>query len=239
MSEDQKIGDFIVDDHDKEVITNLLAKVDRAKQNGMYVTIITYKELSRILNSEEINMIDRVYSINPTKYGFKGPKFAIESVPNNLVKIDPQPYTYKEKQYYTKSQFVPEAPYEAYRLMSKAMKKQINRTLLIAGSYRSNAYQAIIFLSILKINQFDVLKTAKRAAIPGYSEHGTPSQLAFDFQNVDGLPSDETPQDFEETEEYDWLMANAARFNFFISYPKDNLLGVMFEPWHWRHVPKD
>lgn len=238
MNRKTSTGEFIVSDHDKDVIVSLLAKVKQATQDGTGITVITHKSLSRILNSEEMGMIDRVYTIEPTRYGFKGPKFAIEPVPDNLVKVDPQPYQYKGVQCYTKTQFIPEAPYKAYRLMADAMKTQINRTLLIAGSYRSDVYQAILFLSILKLDQFDVSKTAKRVAIPGYSEHGTPTQLAFDFQNVDGLPSDETPQDFEGTEEHDWLMTNAARFSFSLSYPKDNALGVMFEPWHWRYMPK-
>ncbi len=240
MSQIQKAtGEFIVSEHDKELIESLLIKVDKARQHDERIAVISHEDLPKILHTEEISIIDRVYAIDPTIYGFKGPKLALEPVPDTLIKVEPQPYKYQGEQYYTNVQFIPEAPYEAFRLMADAMESQIGRKLLIESSYRSTAYQAITFLSILKINKFDVSKTAKRAAIPGYSEHSTPSQLALDLQNIDGIPSDETPQDFEGTQEYNWLVSNAQRFDFFMSYPKNNPYGLMFEPWHWRYKPQD
>ncbi|HEY1645197.1 MAG TPA: D-alanyl-D-alanine carboxypeptidase family protein [Candidatus Saccharimonadales bacterium] len=238
MSETQKsTGEFDVSEQDKKLVESLLSKVDEARKSNDLITVIERDDLPSLLSTEEISIVDRVYDIDPTIYGFKAPKLSIESVPHKLIKVEPQPYGYKGKDYFTNVQYIPETPYHAYQSMAEAIKDELGRELLIESSYRSNAYQAITFLSILKLNDFDVAKTARRAAIPGYSEHGTPSQLALDLQNIDGLPSDETPEDFEGTEEYDWLIANANNFNFFMSYPKDNSYGLMFEPWHWRHKP--
>ncbi len=40
---------------------------------------------------------------------------------------------------------------------------------------------------------------------------------------------------FEESEAYDWLVRNAHRYGFTLSYPEDNAYYI-FEPWHWRFV---
>ena len=238
MSEAQKTtGEFNVSERDQEIITALLVKTDEAHyQTDGRIAVITRTALANLLSDEEIGIVDRVYSIDPTRYGFKAPKLAIEPVPDKLIRVPPRPYTYDTEEYFTYTQYVPEAPYRAFQVMARAALAGIGRELLINSSYRSPDYQALTFLDILRVNKFDVPTTARRAAIPGYSEHGTPSSLALDIQNVDGLPSDETPQDFEGTVEYDWLVANAHNYGFFMSYPRDNPHGVMFEPWHWRHV---
>lgn len=31
----------------------------------------------------------------------------------------------------------------------------------------------------------------------------------------------------------------AGRYHFELSFPKDNLQGIMYEPWHWRFVGDD
>jgi len=237
MSEIEKqTGEFIVSDTDKILISSLVPKI---MENTTYegLPVIDHDHLSDLLTKEEISVVDRVYDINPKMYGFKAPKQTLEPVPEKLIRVEPQPFSYQGVQGFTETQYIPEAPYYAFQAMAAAMKDEIGRELLVESSYRSNPYQAITFLWILKIYDFDVPKTAQRAAIPGYSEHGTPSSLAIDVKNVDGLPSDATPLDFEATIEYDWLLANANKFDFFLSYPKDNQFGVMFEPWHWRHNP--
>ncbi len=68
------------------------------------------------------------------------------------------------------------------------------------------------------------------SADQGYSEHqlGTALDLIAPGQGgvLDG---------FDNTKAYTWLLANAYRYGFIISYPKDNTFYV-FEPWHWRFV---
>jgi D-alanyl-D-alanine carboxypeptidase len=43
---------------------------------------------------------------------------------------------------------------------------------------------------------------------------------------------------FETTPAYEWLVKNAYKFGFALSYPKDNAYYI-FEPWHWRFVGTD
>ena len=41
---------------------------------------------------------------------------------------------------------------------------------------------------------------------------------------------------FENTAAFHWLEANAARYSFELSFPRDNPQGISYEPWHWRFV---
>lgn len=68
------------------------------------------------------------------------------------------------------------------------------------------------------------------SADQGYSEHqlGT----AVDFTNS-AIGTDF--EKFKNTDEYDWLMKNAYRYGFILSYPENNLY-YQYEPWHWRFV---
>ncbi len=65
-------------------------------------------------------------------------------------------------------------------------------------------------------------------AAPGYSEHHT--GRAIDIGTIDS-PALEV--EFENTPAFDWLCANAADFGFSMSYPRNNPLGIDYEPWHW------
>jgi LAS superfamily LD-carboxypeptidase LdcB len=38
---------------------------------------------------------------------------------------------------------------------------------------------------------------------------------------------------FEKTQAFEWLIENATRFNFRLSYPRKNNMGIVYEPWHW------
>ena len=231
-------SEFPINEQSKAAIAELLQKLGTMRSTDIQgrATIISQAELATFFSTQETELIDSVYSIDPSKYGFRGPRLGIEPEPSELVRIAPQPFKEHGEPKMTHTQYVPPAALSAYTQLAEAIQKDTGHQLLVNSSYRSNPFQAITFLVYLKRNEFDLYKTASRVAIPGYSEHGTPSKLAFDFQTVDGLPSDENPQDFEDTIEYQWLCANANRFDFYLSYPKDNAHGVMFEPWHWRHI---
>jgi zinc D-Ala-D-Ala carboxypeptidase len=79
-------------------------------------------------------------------------------------------------------------------------------------------------------------RPAERAALsapPGHSEHHT----GYAVDVGDGaVPATNLQTNFDNTKAYRWLQANAARFSFEMSFPKDNAQGVSYEPWHWRFV---
>ena len=70
----------------------------------------------------------------------------------------------------------------------------------------------------------------KFSADQGYSEHqlGTAIDLTTVKTNG-GL------EGFDKTPEYKWLLENAYKYGFVISYPAGNAY-YKFEPWHWRFI---
>ena len=75
-------------------------------------------------------------------------------------------------------------------------------------------------------------------ALPGYSEHGSVKHQALDFINTDGINGEDNPEEFEALEENRWLLKNAKKFGFVLSYPKNDKSGITWEPWHWRYEGK-
>ncbi|MCA9355335.1 D-alanyl-D-alanine carboxypeptidase family protein [Candidatus Kaiserbacteria bacterium] len=68
------------------------------------------------------------------------------------------------------------------------------------------------------------------SADQGYSEHQLGTTLDLTTPGVGGAYTS-----FAETKEYQWLLDNAYKYGFILSYPKDNGFYV-YEPWHWRFV---
>jgi LAS superfamily LD-carboxypeptidase LdcB len=70
----------------------------------------------------------------------------------------------------------------------------------------------------------------KFSADQGYSEHqlGTTIDLTTVALGADF-------NEFDQSKAYAWLMQNAQRYGFVLSYPKNNDY-YQFEPWHWRFV---
>ncbi len=42
-------------------------------------------------------------------------------------------------------------------------------------------------------------------------------------------------EEFETTPAYRWLCDNAGRSGFRQSFPRNNIHGIAYEPWHWYH----
>ena len=71
------------------------------------------------------------------------------------------------------------------------------------------------------------------SADQGYSEHQLGTTVDFTNATVGA-----TFSGFAQTETYEWLLNNAHRFGFVLSYPENNQY-YEFEPWHWRFVGED
>lgn len=100
-------------------------------------------------------------------------------------------------------------------------------TLLIVSGYRGYEYQAALIRKKINAGQSitDILEVN---AAPGHSEHHT--GLAVDIATPGSRPLTE---EFEDSAAFRWLGANAGRFGFSMSYPRDNPRGIIYEPWHW------
>ena len=70
---------------------------------------------------------------------------------------------------------------------------------------------------------------------PGYSEHQTGWAIDIGSHTRPAVDFDAA---MARTPEGEWLAANAWRYGFILSYPKDRetFTGILFEPWHFRYV---
>lgn len=71
------------------------------------------------------------------------------------------------------------------------------------------------------------------SADQGYSEHQLGTTVDFTTEGLGG-----GIEGFQNTEAYTWLLNNAHKYGFVLSYPSGNSYYV-FEPWHWRFVGRD
>ncbi|MGE0660149.1 MAG: D-alanyl-D-alanine carboxypeptidase family protein [Reyranellaceae bacterium] len=101
--------------------------------------------------------------------------------------------------------------------------------LVPKSGFRSRRFQRDLFLFVAKRDGLTFVENVRRVALPGYSEHHT--GFAID---IDRGPFEDRRLKFEETRAYAWLSRHAASFGFRNSFPRDNVFGVEFEPWHWR-----
>lgn len=199
--------------------------------------IVDYDTLMNQLNFFEKNYAKRIFSINPKELGFKGPFYSKEK-PTDLIKIESVKLGAGANARETGIQFCPEHSYKDYLKMMEQMNLDIGRKLYVDSGYRSPGRQAYLFIHYLVTSShYSLLENAKWIAMPGYSEHGSPINNAIDFTSVDGINGfndNQTAADFEALPEYEWMLNNANKFNFHLSYPKNNPHGVEFEPWHWH-----
>ncbi|MEY4602613.1 MAG: hypothetical protein RL292_554 [Candidatus Parcubacteria bacterium] len=106
-----------------------------------------------------------------------------------------------------------------------------NIPLSVLSAYRSYGTQAA-----LKANykvQYGTTAANKFSADQGYSEHQLGSTVDFT------TPSNgEALDKFAKTPAHAWLLENAHRYGFILSYPPGNKF-YQSEPWHWRFVGVD
>lgn len=104
--------------------------------------------------------------------------------------------------------------------------------LQVVSSFRTIERQIAIIRHKLNRNM-PIEKILTLSAPPGYSEHHT--GRAIDI-NTPGCTA--TEEEFEDTAAFCWLQQYAGDFGFTLSYPRNNKLGFIYEPWHWcyQHV---
>ena len=97
----------------------------------------------------------------------------------------------------------------------------------LASAYRSIARQTEIIRGKLDAGgQIDEILML--CAPPGFSEHH--SGRAVDIASPD---APELEVEFEQTAAFEWLTRHTQRFGFSLSYPRGNIAGYQYEPWHW------
>ena len=109
----------------------------------------------------------------------------------------------------------------------RAAAHQDGIALLLVSAFRSLEYQRQIIERKTRVGE-SLERILKLNAAPGYSEHHT--GRAVDLTTPGCPPLDE---EFETTAAFAWLVRHSHRFNFAMTYPRENRFGVAYEPWHW------
>ena len=99
--------------------------------------------------------------------------------------------------------------------------------LYVVSAFRSVGYQTTLIKKKLQKGK-SIEEILRTNAAPGHSEHH--SGRALDLTTLNCKPLSE---EFERTDAFHWLSENAYKYNFLMSYPRQNEWGIDYEPWHW------
>ncbi len=173
-------------------------------------TVGTLDKLSKT-DKELLQKYSKVYFLNE------------HYVPERLSLIQKENTLEETRDYYIHTEVLP------FLEEMMAAAKSDGVSLKIASAYRSFGEQ-----TSLKNNYKVVYGSGANqfSADQGYSEHQLGTTLDF---STEKLGSSFTS--FANTDSYKWLLENAHRYGFILSYPENNKY-YEFEPWHWRFVGK-
>lgn len=172
-------------------------------------TVGVLEKLSKT-DSELLKKYSKVYFLNENY------------VPPKLVTIPPQYLFIKDKPVE-----IHEKVWPHLQSMLESAKSQ-GVTILVASGYRSFSTQETL-KSAYKVT-YGTGTANKFSADQGYSEHQLGTTLDFTTEEIGG-----NLVGFEKTTAYTWLINNAHKYGFVLSYPKGNTYYV-YEPWHFRFV---
>ena len=223
---------WVFTEHEKRLITSIITKGKIEQQKNEKFAIIDFDSFYALFTQEEVALMKKWLAIDPQSIGYKLPFLGAKNHVDDIVPIANQTYTVSGRAHTIPCQYLPKNVYEAYQQLNKALQQDLGKKALVLFGYRSPARQVFIFFGILaRVYDFDFTKTMQRVCFPDYSEHVCTQRQAIDFTAEDGPPTDK----FDTTDEYTWLKQNAQHHGFFESYPRDNTLGMMYEPWHWHY----
>ena len=122
------------------------------------------------------------------------------------------------------------AAHKAWKKMQNTAKRS-GVFLKIISAFRSYAYQQQLIANKIKKGQSkkEILKVNTLA---GFSEHHTGCAIDIGTKNDPVLEAE-----FDQSKAFNWLKNNAHRYDFYLSYPKNNTTGICYEPWHWCYKP--
>ena len=115
------------------------------------------------------------------------------------------------------------------KMIEDAQKQGIK--LEVVSGFRSYEYQKYLYQQSIK--NMSQAYTEKFIAKPGHSEHQLATTIDFGC-----FCSSNMTENFENTTQGKWLLANASSYGFVLSYPKrkTQITGYIYEPWHFRYI---
>ena len=171
-----------------------------------------YKNIKEVKNPNDILVL-----VN------KNNKLSEYFVPNDLETIDVK--------YSNEGKMLKKEAKEAFERLSEDASKLGYKIVAVSG-YRDYKYQENLFNYY--VDKYGEDYALSCSAKPGHSEHQT--GLA-----VDVMGSNNSYDDFEMSDEFEWMSTNSYKYGFILRYPsgKENITGFKYEPWHYRYVGEE
>jgi len=224
-----------------------LVYLDR-ENSSLKVSLQVSEQNLADVQSENTKLTHDLAVANGTADQYAGQVENLSDTVKKLNEINPELLKKYSKVYFLNENYIPRG------LVSIASNYLFNTSKPLQLLAKANAYlQDLMEISIgagmkLKVlsayRSFDTQTTLKSAykvtygagtanqfsAEQGYSEHQLGTTVDFTTPTIGaGLSG------FAGTPEYKWLVNNAHKYGFILSYPPDNTYYV-YEPWHWRFV---
>lgn len=166
----------------------------------------------------EIEFIEQVFGANAKQYGFFGDK-----VVNELTAVIPERDRKK----------IPYTGHFLYRGDSESLylklRKDVGQSIVLTSGIRSVVKQTHLFLAKTVQSKGNLSRASRSLAPPGHSFHGIGD---FDVGKV-GFGRKNFTSEFSRTREFKRLVELGY---IDMRYPRQNLLGVRYEPWHIKVV---
>lgn len=140
--------------------------------------------------------------------------------------LEPEELVDTELDFYQRPQRLVPAALRSWDLMRKAASAD-GISLFLISAFRSFQYQHELIAAKLERGQ-TIDEILRVNAAPGFSEHHSGRALDLGTLGCDALV-----EKFEDTEAFQWLMNNATAFDFHLSFPRNHLSYLDYEPWHW------
>lgn len=168
---------------------------------------------------DELDFLERIFYTDSAIYGFLGDKpidrMTVRIRESEIVKIPATGnYLYRG------------TPHDMYN----KVRKHVGDKLYLTSGIRGVVKQFLLFLSKADANKGNLSLASRSLAPPGYSFHGIADfdvgQIGYGALNFTG--SFTATEVFKKLDNLEYVS---------IRYPKDNLKGVRFEPWHIKVYP--
>ncbi|MBF0460282.1 MAG: D-alanyl-D-alanine carboxypeptidase family protein [Magnetococcales bacterium] len=218
-------GDVFLDAKRFDLLQSSLVRLDRVQKivgfGNFY--LLSFDEAVHIakmhtevgpFTSEELDFLEQIFYERAMLYGFFGEKplknLTDQIDKGEVVKIpDNGNHLYRGK------------PLEVYTML----RHKLGDRLVLTSGVRSVVKQFMLFLSKIHEGNGNLSRASRSLAPPGYSYHGISD---FDVGQV-GYGQSNFTEKFVESDVFKRLHEMG-----FLSlrYPRDNLYGVRFEPWH-------
>lgn len=158
---------------------------------------------------------------------------AVVGKPTTIGRYEPDDLVYLPTTYSKASRRVRQEVADALERMYHDAKAE-GVSIFVDSAYRSYDVQHDIFYRYVR-DRGGVFNAETFSARPGQSEHQLGTAVDFGGTNVNYSAA------FANTSSGKWLMANAHKYGFALSYPENSqeISGYIYEPWHYRYIGVD